>query len=139
MATRNSGLLERVDELWQRYRSFVLYQLIGVTGVLLDLVLFLVLYNVVGMHEQIATAISTSAGITNNFLLNSFLNFRKRDGMLRRFARFYSVGLLGIALVAALLLVFHTWLGVDANIVKVASMPVVAVVQFFLNKRWSFG
>ncbi|RZU33090.1 GtrA family protein [Blastococcus saxobsidens] len=139
MTTAERGHRDRLSELWTRYRSFVLYQLIGVTGVLLDLVLFLVLYNVVGMHEQIATAISTSAGITNNFLLNSYLNFRKRDGMLRRFARFYSVGLLGIALVAVLLLVFHTWLGVDANIVKVASMPVVAVVQFFLNKRWSFG
>ncbi|SFO94395.1 Putative flippase GtrA (transmembrane translocase of bactoprenol-linked glucose) [Geodermatophilus dictyosporus] len=126
-------------ELWGRYRSFFLYQLIGVSGVLLDLVLFLVLYNVLGMHEQLATAISTSAGITNNFLLNSYLNFRKRDGMLRRFAKFYSVGLLGIGLVAVLLLVFHSWLGVDANIVKIASMPVVAVFQFFLNKKWSFS
>jgi putative flippase GtrA len=126
------------SELWQRYRNFVLYQLIGVSGVLLDLVLFLVLYNVVGMHEQLATVISTSAGITNNFLLNSFLNFRKRDGLLHRFVRFYTVGLLGIGLVALLLVVFHTWLGIDANIVKVVSMPIVAVLQFSLNKRWSF-
>ena len=139
MATAESRLGAPARELWQRHRHFFLYQLIGVSGVLLDLVLFLVLYNVVGLHEQIATAISTSAGITNNFLLNSFLNFRKRDGMLRRFARFYSVGLMGIALVAVLLLTFHTWLGVDANVVKVVSMPIVAVFQFFLNKRWSFG
>ena len=139
MTTRDSGLLGPVGEVWQRYRSFVLYQLIGVSGVLLDLVLFLGLYNALGVHEQLATVLSTSAGITNNFLLNSYLNFRRRDGMLRRFARFYTVGLVGIALVAALLVVFHTWMGVDANIVKVASMPVVAVLQFFLNKRWSFG
>ncbi|WP_346619997.1 GtrA family protein [Blastococcus montanus] len=139
MATADSKLRAPARDLWVRHRHFFLYQLIGVSGVLLDLVLFLVLYNVVGLHEQIATAISTSAGITNNFLLNSYLNFRKRDGMLRRFARFYSVGLLGIALVAVLLLVFHTWLGVDANVVKVVSMPIVAVFQFVLNKRWSFG
>ncbi|MGY1849642.1 MULTISPECIES: GtrA family protein [unclassified Blastococcus] len=139
MATADSKLRAPARELWQRHRQFFVYQLIGVSGVLLDLVLFLVLYNVVGMHEQLATALSTSAGITNNFLLNSYLNFRKRDGMLRRFARFYSVGLLGIALVAVLLLVFHTWLGVDANIVKVVSMPIVAIFQFVLNKRWSFG
>ena len=139
MTTAQSRTGTSARDLWTRYRSFVLYQLIGVSGVLLDLVLFLVLYNVVGLHEQVATAISTSAGITNNFLLNSFFNFRKRDGMLRRFARFYTVGLLGIGLVAVLLLVFHSWLGVDANVVKIASMPVVAVFQFFLNKRWSFS
>jgi putative flippase GtrA len=139
MTTAQSRTGTSARDLWTRYRSFVLYQLIGVSGVVLDLVLFLVLYNVVGLHEQVATAISTSAGITNNFLLNSFFNFRKRDGMLRRFARFYTVGLLGIGLVAVLLLVFHSWLGVDANVVKIASMPVVAVFQFFLNKRWSFS
>ncbi|MCW2683593.1 MAG: dolichyl-phosphate beta-D-mannosyltransferase [Blastococcus sp.] len=139
MVTAEGRLSTTARDLWQRYRNFFLYQLIGVSGVLLDLLLFLLLYNVVGLHEQIATAISTSAGITNNFLLNSFLNFRKRDGMLRRFGRFYAVGLLGIGLVAVLLLVFHSWLGVDANVVKIASMPVVAVFQFFLNKRWSFG
>lgn len=139
MTTAQSGTGTSARDLWTRYRSFVLYQLIGVSGVVLDLVLFLVLYNAVGLHEQVATAISTSAGITNNFLLNSFFNFRKRDGMLRRFARFYTVGLIGIGLVAVLLLVFHSWLGVDANVVKIASMPVVAVFQFFLNKRWSFS
>jgi putative flippase GtrA len=125
-------------EVWQRYRSFVLYQLIGVSGVLLDLLLFLLLYNGLGVHEQLATVVSTSAGITNNFLLNSFFNFRKRDGLLKRFLRFYTVGLVGIAVVAVLLLVFHSWLGVDANLVKVASLPVVAVLQFLLNKKWSF-
>jgi putative flippase GtrA len=139
VTTVESRLRAPLRELWQRYRTFVVYQLIGVSGVLLDLVLFLVLYNAAGMDAQLATVISTSAGIINNFLLNSFVNFRKRDGMLRRFARFYSVGLLGIGLVALLLLVFHDWLGVDANWVKIASMPVVAVFQFFLNKKWSFG
>jgi putative flippase GtrA len=138
VATEASGLRRPARELWQQYRSFILYQLIGVSGVLLDLVLFLLLYNGLGVHEQLATVVSTSAGITNNFLLNSFLNFRKRDGMLRRFLRFYAVGLIGIGLVAVLLLVFHTWLGVDANVVKVVSLPVVAVLQFLLNKRWSF-
>ncbi|PRY51931.1 putative flippase GtrA [Geodermatophilus tzadiensis] len=138
MTTGTSRLGGPAREAWRRYRSFVLYQLIGVSGVLLDLVLFLLLYNVLGLHEQLATVLSTSAGITNNFLLNSYLNFRVRDGMLRRFLRFYAVGLVGIGLVAVLLLVFHTWLGVDANVVKVVSLPVVAVLQFLLNKRWSF-
>ncbi|MGR6965930.1 GtrA family protein [Geodermatophilus sp. URMC 61] len=138
MATLDRTLGRPLPELWRRHRSFVLYQLIGASGALLDLLLFLALYNAAGVHEQVAAAISTSVGIANNFLLNSYLNFRKRDGMLRRFVRFYTVGLLGLALVAVLLLVFHSWLGVDANIVKVVSMPIVAVLQFLVNKRWSF-
>ncbi len=125
--------------LWRRHRTFLLYAVIGCSGITLDLVLFLVLYNVVGLHEQVATAISTTAGIGNNFLLNSYLNFRKQDHMLRRFLRFYAIGLLGIGLTVGLLAVFSTGLGIDPNIVKVVALPAVAVLQFTLNKRWSFG
>jgi len=133
------GLRSTAIGRWHRHRHFILYAAIGCSGVLLDLVLFLVLYNVLNVHEQIATAMSTTAGIVNNFLLNSFLNFRKRDGMLRRFLRFYTVGLMGIGLTTALLGVFSTGLGVDPNIVKVLSLPVVVLFQFTFNKRWSFG
>lgn len=125
--------------LWRRYRNFILYAVIGCSGVLLDLAGFLVLYNFVGLHELLATAISTTAGIVNNFLLNSWFNFRKRDGMLRRFLRFYTVGLAGIVLTAALLGVFSTGLGVDPNVVKVLALPLVVILQFTMNKRWSFG
>lgn len=123
----------------RRYRTFLLYAVIGCSGVTLDLVLFLLLYNGIGLHEQVATAISTTAGITNNFLLNALLNFHKRDDLLTRFVRFYTVGLLGIGLVAGLLFVFSTLLAVDPNLVKVASLPVVVAFQYALNKKWSFG
>lgn len=125
--------------LWRQYRNFVLYAVIGCSGVLLDLVLFLVLYNILGIHELVATAISTTSGIVNNFLLNSWFNFRRRDEMLRRFLRFYTVGLAGIALTAALLAGFSTGLGVDPNVVKILALPLVVILQFTLNKRWSFG
>lgn len=122
----------------RRHRTFLLYAVIGCSGVTLDLVLFLLLYNGVGLHEQVSTAISTTAGITNNFLLNAVLNFRKRDDLLTRFVRFYTVGLMGVGLVAGLLFVFSTLLGVDPNLVKVASLPVVVALQYALNKKWSF-
>ncbi len=101
--------------------------------------MFLVLYNVFGMHEQLATAISTTLGIVNNFLLNSFFNFRVQDGMLRRFLRFYAVGIMGIGITAALLAIFSTWLGADPNIVKMVALPVVVAFQFTTNRKWSFG
>lgn len=139
MTVADGGLRSAAIGRWHRHRHFVLYAVIGCSGVLLDLVLFLILYNLLDIHEQIATAMSTTAGIVNNFLLNSVLNFRKRDGMLRRFLRFYAVGLMGIGLTTALLGVFSTGLGVDPNIVKVLSLPPVVLFQFTLNKRWSFG
>ncbi len=139
MTTTERAASASLSTLVRRHRRFLLYAVIGCSGVMLDLVLFLLAYNVVGLHEQVATAMSTTAGITNNFLLNAFFNFRNRDNLLTRFLRFYTVGILGIGLVAAMLFVFTTLLGVNPNIVKVASLPVVVALQYTLNKRWSFG
>ncbi|SDW23403.1 Putative flippase GtrA (transmembrane translocase of bactoprenol-linked glucose) [Saccharopolyspora shandongensis] len=120
-------------------RSLLLYAVIGASGVLLDYLLFLLLFNAAGLHEQLANAISTTAGITNNFVLNTLFNFRKRDRIAVRFLRFYAVGVAGIALTFVLLQVFSGWLGIDPNLVKAGSLPVVLIFQYSINKKWSFG
>jgi len=120
------------------YRQFALYTVIGGSGVLLDLALFAVLFNVAGLDEQAANLLGTSAGITNNFVWNSLFTFRRTDRPLVRFARFYLVGLSGLALTAALLWLLSDVLGIDANLVKLVSLPLVLALQFWLNKKWSF-
>ncbi|GAA2820227.1 GtrA family protein [Saccharopolyspora taberi] len=119
-------------------RSLVLYTVIGGSGVLLDYLLFLLLFNVVGLHEQVANVLSTTAGITNNFVLNAWLNFRTRDRILVRFLRFYAVGVAGIGLTFVLLRVFSGFLGIDPNLVKAGSLPLVLLFQYTINRRWSF-
>ncbi|MFI1045718.1 GtrA family protein [Streptomyces griseoruber] len=120
-------------------RQLVRYTLIGGSGVTLDLVVFLLLHNWAGMDEQIANAISTTLAITNNFVLNARFTFERRDRLFVRFLRFYAVGLTGIALTDLLFLAFTDGLGINANLVKVGSMPLVLALQFVLNKKWSFA
>ncbi|MFJ9022757.1 GtrA family protein [Streptomyces sp. NPDC102259] len=120
-------------------RQLITYALVGGSGVLLDLGAFLLLYNVAGLHEQVANVLSTSLGITNNFVLNALFTFGKRDRLLLRYLRFYAVGLTGIALTFVLLAVFSRGLGVDPNLVKAGSLPLVLVFQFALNRKWSFA
>ncbi|MGW2914693.1 GtrA family protein [Streptomyces asoensis] len=120
-------------------RQLITYALVGGSGVLLDLGAFLLLYNVAGLHEQVANVLSTSLGITNNFVLNALFTFGKRDRLLLRWLRFYSVGLTGIALTFVLLAVFPRGLGIDPNLVKAGSLPLVLVFQFALNRKWSFA
>ncbi|MEU5280598.1 GtrA family protein [Streptomyces asoensis] len=120
-------------------RQLITYALVGGSGVLLDLGAFLLLYNVAGLHEQVANVLSTSLGITNNFVLNALFTFGKRDRLLLRWLRFYAVGLTGIALTFVLLAVFSRGLGIDPNLVKAGSLPLVLVFQFALNRKWSFA
>ncbi|MEU1516668.1 GtrA family protein [Streptomyces sp. NPDC005811] len=120
-------------------RQLVRYTLIGGSGVTLDLVVFLLLHNWAGLDEQIANALSTTLAITNNFVLNARFTFGARDRLFIRFLRFYAVGLTGIALTNLLFLAFTDGLGINANLVKVGSMPLVLALQFVLNKKWSFA
>ncbi|MEU5121015.1 GtrA family protein [Streptomyces asoensis] len=120
-------------------RQLITYALVGGSGVLLDLGAFLLLYNVAGLHEQVANVLSTSLGITNNFVLNALFTFGKRDRLLLRWLRFYSVGLTGIALTFVLLAVCSRGLDIDPNLVKAGSLPLVLVFQFALNRKWSFA
>lgn len=120
-------------------RQLIRYALVGGSGVALDLVSFLLLFNVLGLDEQVANVISTSLGITNNFVLNAIFTFDKRDRLFVRFLRFYAVGLTGIVLTYVLFHIFTGGLGIDANIVKAGSLPLVLATQFVLNRKWSFG
>jgi putative flippase GtrA len=115
-----------------------MYGIIGVSGVALDLATFYLFHSLVGMNHQVANVLSTSIGITNNFFWNAFLNFKTKDNLLKRYISFYMVGLTGLALTAAILFVFVDYLKFDATVVKAGSLIFVLLVQYSLNKKFSF-
>ena len=131
-------MIEVIGRQISAYREFLLYAAIGVTGVLVDLVTFLLLFNGLGITEFVATFLSTTLGIANNFVLNVLFNFRTRDRLLVRFTRFYLVGAAGILLTMGMFGLFSSALGVDPNLVKIVSLPVVLLFQYTLNKKWTF-
>lgn len=123
---------------WTRYREFVIYCLIGGSGVALDCIVFAVLTCGVEWHYQIANVVSVSCGICNNFLWNAFVNFRAADRIWARFLSFYGVGLLGLGVSAALLWLLIGHLGWHELLSKGVILFVVTALQFTLNKYITF-
>lgn len=120
-------------------REFVLYSLIGLSGATLDFLIFNLLLYGLGTHYLLANLVGATSGIVNNFLLNRHFNFRKYDHALKRFIAFLAVGVFGL-LVASILL----YIGVDLFhwhpvLVKLATIFVVVVIQYSLNRFWTFG
>lgn len=112
------------------------YGLIGVSGVTLDAVLFVLLTRA-GVPPVVATVFSTTAGIVNNYVLNAKLNFGTSLNLVHG-RRFLLVGLAGLVVAAVSLQVLIT-LGMGALAAKLVSVPVVVASQFVVNRRWSFG
>lgn len=123
----------------KKHRHFILYSLIGFTGLAIDYLLFALGAKVLGLSVLVANFISISLAITNNFWLNSRYNFKKNDHLLKRFVLFYGVGLAGLVLSEALIVWFHYGLGLGDLVAKLLTLPPVVVFQFFFNKRFSFG
>lgn len=112
------------------------YGAIGVTGVTIDTLLFVLLTRA-GMPPVPATLVSTTVGILNNYVLNAKLNFGTSLNLVHG-RRFLTVGLVGLVVSAASLQLLIA-LGVDEVVAKLVTVPVVVVSQFVVNKRWSFG
>lgn len=116
-------------------RQFLAYALIGLAGVLIDVVSFAALTEQCGWHYQLSNAISTSLGILTNFFLNVRFNFKVKDHLWSRFLSFYTVGLTGLATTAILLAIFVGWLKLPALPTKGGTLVVVLLLQYNLN-RW---
>jgi putative flippase GtrA len=132
-------ILNTFLKLFEKYKNFILYGLIGVTGVTIDYLIFNLLTTQLSMNIFLANIISVTAGIINNFILNTLFNFKKKDKILLRFLSFFTVGLLGLGLSSLILKIFVDILEFNVLFVKVLSIIIVVIVQYVLNKNISFS
>lgn len=119
-------------------RQFLLYCIIGVSGTMLDFSIYSVLLKTRLFDYQIANAISYASGTMLSFILNARFNFRVTDRIAQRLVCFFGVALLGWSISAGLLhLLIGDW-GVNRYLAKIPTLVVVMLVQYNLNRWFSF-
>ena len=91
-----------------------------------------------GLWYQAANALGYLAGTLASFALNRVVTFKQRDRVGQRLAMFLAVAGLGFAASAALLWGLVDLAGLDARLAKLLTLPVVVVLQYSLNRRFSF-
>ncbi|MCP5025129.1 MAG: GtrA family protein [Actinomycetia bacterium] len=133
-----ADLLDRGRALYAEYRHLVNYAIIGAGASFIDVALFAVLFNIFDFPALAAHSVSVPVSVVYSFTLNAFLNFGTTDRLLRRFVSFAVVAAIGFAFGAAVIWVVHDLLGINGNLAKLASLPVVFIVQYVLNTRTSF-
>lgn len=118
--------------------EFFKYILISCVGGLLDLSLFYTLVTVSDLHVQIINLISTFLGVTTNFVLNYYFNFKATSKFLRRYLAFLSAGIVGLLIVSLLVFIFHQILGFNAVLVKILATMFATMIQYLFNRYVSF-
>lgn len=107
-------------------------------GASLDFIIFWLLTNRIGFHYQLSNFIGVLFGITNNFFLNAYFNFKATDRMIVRFVSFLGVGLTGWGMSAGLLWAFIDRMGMANAYAKLLTIFFVTAFQFVLNKFITF-
>ena len=117
--------------------QLVKYVLIGVLGLVVDFGIYTILTHF-KMNVEIANIISSTCGIINNFLWNSYTNFKVHDRMILRFIFYFIVGQITTVFTTVSLFIFVTKLGYPHLIVKIVATFVATLIQFVINKVVTF-
>lgn len=117
--------------------QLVKYVLIGVLGLVVDFGIYTILTHF-KMNVEIANIISSTCGIINNFLWNSYTNFKVHDRMILRFISYFIVGQITTVFTTVSLFIFVTKLCYPHLIVKIVATFVATLIQFVINKVVTF-
>ncbi|MCR4849612.1 MAG: GtrA family protein [Bacteroidales bacterium] len=127
----------KLRPFYSKYRHFILYAFFGIVSTGLEFLVFALLYRI--MPYLWANIIAFHCGLVCSFLLNRNINFKKEDKTVIRFASFYLVQVICLALNSLIL-----YLCIDLGqwnplIAKGFSIVLTALLPFFLNKYITFG
>lgn len=137
--------MEHLRQLLAKHESLIKYFVIGVSASALDVILFMVLFNIVGTTVLVAHSISVPTSILYSFTINARHNFKVNDYLVARLVSFFTVCGIGYVIGYGVIIAVKGMIvsiGYDemlaANLGKLASLPVVFVLQYILNSRVTF-
>lgn len=118
--------------------QFLFYCVCGGVGVATD---YLVYYSAItfGLWYQTANILGYLAGTLISFFLNRKITFNVRDKLAYRLAIFFGVAAIGFSASALMLWLMVDFMSVDAKIAKLLTLPIVVLIQFFMNRRITFN
>lgn len=136
----------------QSFKELVKYGLVGLVGLGVDWGAFFLFRDVLGINYIASHVFSSILAITNNFILNSYFTFKATDKIWQRGASFFGIAGIGLIIGSTLLPVFVQLIGltlsyfdwavlspkITQNMAKLAITVIIAFLQFFLNKYFTF-
>lgn len=119
-------------------KQFVLYCVIGFSGVGLHTLLYCFFVKTEMLQIQPANAIGYTSGTLLTFFLNAKFNFKTNDKILLRLLSFSSVAFIGWSISAILLYLLVNRLGMNKIPALFPTLFVVVLLQYNLNRLLSF-
>jgi dolichol-phosphate mannosyltransferase len=116
------------------------FGVVGVSGYAVNLVVFTVVAEGLGVHHVIAAVVAFCVAVTNNFVLNRHWTFDARHGHAGfQAARFFAVSLAGLGVNLAVLVLLVDVAGAPEVASQALAVATAMPFNFVGNKLWTFG
>ncbi len=113
---------------------------VGASGYAVNLAVFYLCVEVVGVHYLLAATLAFVVAVTNNFWWNRHWTFKARSGAARFQApRFFAVSILAFLVAATVLELLVSVAGLPELAAQAISIVVATPLNFIGNKMWSFA
>lgn len=121
-------------------KQFVKYCLVGASGFLVNLLIYIILVENVHIHYMLGATISFAVAVTNNFVFNKYWTFNGSQGdTFIQASRFLVVSVTSLALNLLVLRLLIEDFGVRNKIsAQAGAIALVTALNFLGNKLWSF-
>ena len=120
------------------WAQLVRFCVVGASGYLVNLAVFSVLFEGMGLHYRLAAVGAFCVAWTTNFVLNKHWTFRRHGlSTLQQGTRNLAVSLIGLAL-SLVFLEILVQLGMPEIPAQAIAIAAVTPVSFLINRRWSF-
>ncbi|MEG0542387.1 MAG: GtrA family protein [Angelakisella sp.] len=128
--------MEKQKEELQKAGKFAF---VGVINTLLDIGLFALLAQVLGINVYLSQLVSYSAGTLNSYLLNRSWTFKTKERFWSpALIRFLLLNVAMLLLSTAIIWLFYDVMGIHKLIAKGFSTAFTLVLSFIINRLWVF-
>jgi putative flippase GtrA len=124
----------------ENWLQLIRFGVVGVSGFIVNTVVFAVLLKVVGIDYKLALPIAYLAGTTNNFIWNRRWTFgHKREAHpAKQGVKFYLVSTVAFGVNYVIVIAFVHWTSLDKILIEIIANILVIPVSFLGQKFWSF-
>jgi putative flippase GtrA len=129
---------DKLKELLQKYRQFLLYCIVGVANTLLTMAVLYLLFNLLLWPHWLAYALSYAVGVANGYFWSTRTVFKTR-GTAANLSKFIVVNLFTLGLNQLLMWLFVDNWHVYNLLAQAFVLPFTFIGNYSLNKLWTFS
>ena len=131
-------MIQKIRILLEKYREIISYLFFGVLTTLVNFVVYLPVYNILGMSASVSNMIAWVAAVVFAYFVNKIFVFRSLDWsrktVIPELTKFVTARVLSGVLETGILLVTVDILGWNGNIWKFVTQVLVVISNYVFSK-----